>query len=643
MMNDAFPPNVPSSVVAQLLRERGINAVAVIDDAYDPLLPTDLPSAEVDAFWAEMEHDDVAREFLESKGIPIEYPGNTTPETMRRLLDAVDDLGPAAEAWRRTVGPTIARAQHLNPFTEHLEKVLGLSVSKIGRGGTAGVPAHKIVFLDYYLGDSPGPEARRAAIEKARAIAERAGDQPLIVLMSSIPSVIKEADAFRRESGLLGGRFYCVTKSELLDSFSLDMNMHMFVQSIESGGRVQEFVRAIQGRMDVAVRAFIDHLRELTLVDYSYLQQLSLQDDGHPFGDYLFGVFSSHLGHMLFSSELRKERRAIDSLSFSDVLPWQTAPSRRLSEMYCNMLFDSEVEVDVSHPRDTDVDGASRPPYLSLGDIFTSPEANDNGLWMVVNAQCDLAFAPGAERQLDARRSVLLLPGRLQKLSEAVPSGAVHTDMFFHRDEYVRVLWDLKRVASVEVGEFRDWLGKGGRRRTCRLRLPYALGVQRALASDLTRVGVPVAPPVYDYLSVEIRIERDRATTSVGDRIEREAFVVQSPRGRSCVMTLPLVCRIFEALRREADDNRRTARQREAIGQALEDRSAWARLLAPMPIKKDKIQPQGQLPNGLCIGYRLPADRISANNAAIIVNLVEVTSVDGGNPEGVFAEGKRDE
>jgi hypothetical protein len=57
-------------------------------------------------------------------------------------------------------------------------------------------------------------------------------------------------------------------------------------------------------------------------------------------------------------------------------------------------------------------------------------------------------------------------------------------------------LWDPKRVNSVPYGDVSKWLQGAGFVLVARLRLPYALQVQQAFAADLTRVGLPMAPPI---------------------------------------------------------------------------------------------------------------------------------------------------
>jgi len=68
--------------------------------------------------------------------------------------------------------------------------------------------------------------------------------------------------------------------------------------------------------------------------------------------------------------------------------------------------------------------------------------------------------------------------------------------VFHYGKEYFRILWDPKRLHSVSYGEVSKWLQDRGCVLVARLRLPFALQVQQAFAADLTRVGLPTAPPI---------------------------------------------------------------------------------------------------------------------------------------------------
>lgn len=523
--------------------------------------------------------------------------------------------------------------------------------------------------------------------------------KPHIVLMSSKPDIRAHADDFRRASGLLAGMFHAIPKTELSDQFSLQMHLHLIAMSLQAGHRVQAFVDALRLQVKDVGNAFIDGISALTLSDYAYIQSLSLQADGQPLGDYLVWLFSSYFGHLLFERALRQRREDLNTLTFT-TLPSQTVPSTQLAEMYLHALFDVDVGPAAVHPRAHSVqavplqnDIAVVPDMptamdaiddqdlaLNLGDIFVpvhepSPElAHDNSgtviqspasantpgaagleqtcqlpeLLMVINAQCDLSFTPDGSRRIERGRSILLLPGTLQPVQEPIPDkhkDAPRTELYEDGGHSYRIFWNTAEVKTIPYGEFRRWhdgadLHNTGistrHKRKARLRLPFALEVQRAFASDLTRVGMPVAPPIYQAVNIRLL----HATDNQFDRVEileksEAAFLVLSRDGRKvaqrCVLTLPLVCRLrqmlnaqlstLEAQLREGSANgyrqRQLQSQVDIWRRTVADYTVWADLLSPIDVPtgtkpKKLVEEYLQIVRNKNVGDECPTNKVVA-------------------------------
>lgn len=426
--------------------------------------------------------------------------------------------------------------------------------------------------------------------------------------MSSLPSVTAHAEEFRRRSRLVAGMFHAVPKHELTDVFSLQMHLQTMAMSLPAGHRVQEFVDALREKVKTVGEEFAERISALTLSDYAYIQSLSLQADGQPLGDYLMWLFGAYFGQLLFGRELRLQREELDGMRFTP-LPSQTLPSRQLAEMYHYALFDVDVGPVTAHPRaraasnGTVTGDVASPhgaeaerqaadagdPMLSLGDIFvpiSSAPADTEGdcteadacpgvsddavgaiddgaesrhpdLMMIINAQCDLSFTPEGSRTIERSRSILLLPGRLHPIWEPIPDrdrDSPRTELFERQGQGYRILWNNKEARSVPYGEFRQWHDGAGssiarHERTARLRLPFALEVQRAFAADLTRVGMPVAPPICQAVDVRVLRAREKRFDSSEELDGAEsAFLVLSRHGhkimQQCVLTWPLVQRL---------------------------------------------------------------------------------------------------
>ena len=152
----------------------------------------------------------------------------------------------------------------------------------------------------------------------------------------------------------------------------------------------------------------------------------------------------------------------------------------------------------------------------------------------------------------------------------------------------------------VPHGTFNDWLIEKGFQRVARLRLPFALEVQRAFAADLMRVGAPVMPPIYQ--PVTARLLRGGGEAGVYQTMgelnkDEEAFLILTKAGQQCVLIIPFL-RKSKAL---LDDRLNTLRaqpdakdgragtlraQLTALSTAIEDDSEWAKLRATFELPK---------------------------------------------------------
>lgn len=579
--------------LAALLAKRGVGRVGIIDDAYDTIDHVVVQPEEAEDLWASIEHQDEAREELERIGGDTAEPGLITGKLVAAFLSRREEYPALGGLWDTSMlGVRLyERTKLLDRFTAHLEQDLALDVRKLGRQAQLSDPTIKLYFLDWYLGEDRDADPVQAAVEKAMqiyALCPENEQKPLIVLMSSRPGVVDEAEDFRKRSGLLGGMFYTLPKQELADPVTLEIHLHMYARSLPAGHQVQRFVEAIREKVVTVGHQFADDINELTLSDYAFIQRLSLQEDGHPLGDYILWLFGAYFGHLLFGRALRDERADLDSMRFEQALPSHDVPSVRLAQVYQCALFDMDVGPLSQHPRgrSTATHEPVTEPWLNLGDLFlcegdvisapgavkgvedpvpsdpvattvlanaapgeTSPSETPPDLFMVINNQCDLSFTPDDDRAIEPDRAILLLPGTLQPLGDSLKSArALRTELFTRGGDSFRIIWDTKKVRSVPYAAFMRWIDEQRLHLRARLRLPFALEVQRAFAADLTRIGMPVPPPIYQPLTVELLEPQGGSLVRVDGGQQRRAFVVLTRKGSQCVLTLPLITAVRKAL-----------------------------------------------------------------------------------------------
>jgi hypothetical protein len=471
----------------------------VIDDGFDPPTRVDV-AAGIETFWAEIEaSDDALRELSKLVGKDLAN-ADALDDTAVQAIWKAQDIG---ETLKKPIAdlmlPVHEKATPLETLRRLLAVDLGRDTVCHGNLTQLAEPTAQMIFVDYYMGSGRGDEMVKAAKDVVKGIDELYGSadfKPVIVLMSSgnvSPEMIED---FRQSSGWLAGMFYFINKDDFRDPDIFFMRLMTFAQSAPAGHQIQALVDALANRIHEVATRFVMDLKALHLSDYAYLQMMSLQEDGHPLGDYMLWLCGSYIGHLLFSDDaVRARRKEIDKLVFTDLPGAQAAPSDMLARLYASATIEP-VESELGHPRAPE--GSAAEPHLHLGDIFVA--GKDKNVLMIVNAQCDLEFAPGVPtRPFRPDRSILLIPGKLQSTREPVRTADAsrpRTEVFSYDKEYFRILWDPKRLSSVSYGEISKWLQDRQLVLVARLHLPFALQVQQALAADLTRVGLPMAPPI---------------------------------------------------------------------------------------------------------------------------------------------------
>ncbi len=539
--------------VAARLKEKGIERVLIVDDAFDRPRRTDLAQNELADFWNELPLD--SPEQLNS----LQEPLNSIPASEEEIDDAYvaalydqrDNLGPLQKAYDRHLRAILGEKHgHLDHLIAGLRN-LGLDVDSIGTTPSGDHHPAQLIFLDYYLGEAGVAAAVTAAQVAVRVLLSHytvGREKPIVVLMSSRDSVNELAEEFREQTGIVGGMFYFVPKSDLLDRVRLLLTLDMVAMAPPQGHLIQDFVDGIESKIGTVVPKFLTDIKRLNLDDYVYIQRLSLQADGHPLGDYLLWLFSAYFGHLLFEHSLVTESRELDKMSFDDHIPGQLVPSTQLTAMYHAALFDTMVGPLGTHPRqpkevnegalphqeqsaspeleeipsesqdaggttlangkngegpgDNGARDAETLPYFKMGDIFQRSEMPE--LLMVCNPACDLEFTPDDRRRPKPEDTILFIPGKLEKLQGYPSSAPPRTELFVYNGDSYRILWQPKQLRAIKYASVKDWLSEHEYVRVARLRTPFSYEVQQHFASNMTRVGVPVPPPFYRPLQVAL-------------------------------------------------------------------------------------------------------------------------------------------
>lgn len=537
-----------------LLSNKQIDAITIIDDAFD-LYPSykDFNYNQLEELLADAQKESLFGEFIKA-GFDISDVNDIDDNTVKWLWDQKNSATPIGILVENYLGHVMdEKTDPLNTFCELLENELSVKITKLGSKDDFTCTDAKIIFIDYYLGANLDKDAVENSIKLAKNIYDTYADKPnkpLIVLMSTQDISETVSTSFRDESGLLGGMFEFISKKDIANRNKIILKLGAIAQSLPLSCQIQHFVEAIEKGMKEASTKFIQGIKRLGLEDYVYIQKLSLQEDGHPLGDYMLWLYSAYFGHLLFeeNAAINDKQKELDKLTFAQLTPCQKKPTLNLAEIYKSALF-SRVDDVGDHPRTPD---GLKNTYLNLGDLFIKDHQND--VLMVINAQCDLSFAPDNKSRLfRPNRTILLIQGKLHPLSDKIYNEAdknkVRTELFDYEGKAYKILWDTKSIISQTYGRIRSWLKlKGYKRESC-LRLPFALEVQHAFASDLTRVGMPVSPPIYKPVKVCLfRQNVDKKYRYIKLEQEESAFIVLHKDGDNCILPVDLVYEIREKI-----------------------------------------------------------------------------------------------
>lgn len=482
----------------------------VVDDAYDPLVPAGLDDQlrALDDAVAASENEDALRDELAAFGLDLATRAAAEPDALERLYAGTPKLTEELHALvqQHLFADVRSKRDQVTGIEDDL-RALGLNVDHAGSEEPLPAEPPDIVLLDYYLGVASDKDARDQAVRKLQAIeAQYAARVPFIVLMSNRAVTVEARETFRADSDWVAGMFDFKAKQDLL-SGGLGLHLLLWEMVLPYRRHIYAFVKALDDSTRTLVDRFMSRARSLGLEDYAFLQRLQLAEDGQPLGEYMLWLFGSLLPHLAFDNDARVKttREQLDRVYFDTVLPADWLPSTAVAESYRLAISTPAVSPIAPHPLNPP--GSEQPlPYVQFGDLLSNSSPH---VWLIASPACDIAFAPGSDRD-DPNRYVVLVPGELKPIAPHAPAPDRHdvvTPLFERDGQPYRIHWRPTRPVYVKHGEFAAWQAAAEVERTARLHVAYALDVQQAFAGHLTRIGMPVPPSM--PFEVVVRIYRE--------------------------------------------------------------------------------------------------------------------------------------
>lgn len=490
----------------EILTREKITTAAIIDDVYDERpLSQDINQDSWDVFvddladgdetiirdgyidpegrWDELRHDENFIKFL--------WEHRNESEVFKKLFETYET--------DRTAGQ-----MRLEPLRVLLFDDLKLEGTTYGSRQLDAPIEAQLLFIDLFLGTQQNQDARDKAMQRVKAVvAPRKAEPPMVVLMSSSTRLQQMRDEFRDEAELVGSQFRIMPKELLDDLPEVYDLLSRLTASYQDSLRVNGFLYLWQEALREATNRFLKTIRRLDLRDYADLQMLVLNAEDESLGTYLLEVFGKY-----FQFEIEEDARLSAEAVKLNEMKWDTYPAPHFLP-----AADSERIADGLLFRSAKVLSRSTP--LEFGDILFStrvdalgegvePSANfakgERIALLVLNAACDL--------QHEKVKRIFFIAGvaRPSKLQRHTRPEMLLTPVLLHDgisyvvewDPGVPVAWTLNDVAeqlNMETPIFE---------RVRRFRTVFSLQLQQRFASDLSRVGTPVMPPMQHVTAARI-------------------------------------------------------------------------------------------------------------------------------------------
>lgn len=544
--------------VGTWLREQGLMTIVVIDDLLDPLRWSDLPEETRDGFALDVERNEQLSEWLAEGGLslPSSVASEEDEDYLSRLQDRLSE-NPALQAlWKQHVKPYIPTDDSdVRKLVSNL-KELGLTVVSGGPRNRPKLPESvSVIFLDYSLDD----QDEHASINELKSIYTEleGGPLPIVVLMSVLELSEVQEQKVRDQTNTMPGMFYGFHKSKLGDG-NLYLVLSIIARTLPNAQGLQLFRDAIADATMEVANQVSELVESLTLEDYALIQLLSLNSDGQPLGDYVLWLLSTYFAQQMAQNRgVRDTQARVDRMVFDTIPITNWGPSDAFARAYQSAIF---------APADEDITAPSFPTLtkealkqsgdqdkivvLHFGDIFV--EEKTKTAFMVATPECDLAF--GGTRAFPEDRSVMLIPGKLVCADIPFQKGTetrLRTELFEWDENRWRIEWYIKKAKTIPLQEFKEWAEDEGipRRRVKQIRFPFAAEIQQVYAADLTRVGVPVTPPLFQTLQATIYVATsEKKPAQICDPISAGAYVFSSPRYCKCTLNDKLLWTLRDKL-----------------------------------------------------------------------------------------------
>ncbi len=523
------------SELKNICDERGIKRIAMVDDVFDVPDKDNLDRGQYNSFRQAYNSDQKLRK-------AVAWVSGVNIEKLPRFEDLNEEmLDPLwVSVWKPRINGRRLRAKYStilhNLFQEHGDDVLGMlegvvkflslfrnclekSVTVYGTDFEANeVAKAQIVVIDYFLGqdltmDECLKETSRVVESIVAAARLKSRPTPSFLLVSSRPQEI-DIEKFRNRARLMKSRFRFFSKEALdvscVKNVENIVNLHDLIDASDRTEKVERLIEDWCKGASEAINAVCEQMLELDVSDLVYLDCFRLTHEGTSIANYLRWFLTASLSARVtgkLTKNLWEEAATLklfsvidggDHVDPSTLVKTFDGPSDAIAYAYGEILFDETRGTgNCVFPAELPGDD------LVEGDLFVRPKGKNRRSYknaevrLVMTPSCDLISR--ADDENPSAKSVLLLPGTLNKISREDERNNFAKDYFVHvlengEKHLVKIEWDFTRPISVDWPKMRDEGPGKGFKRLGRVRALYFHGLRDKFADHFTRIGTEVAP-----------------------------------------------------------------------------------------------------------------------------------------------------
>ena len=544
--------------LSEIFEKAGITHAHIIDDAYDTRPTSALTPGSIQTFV-----EDLDEESFDRLGTLLGLAG-ANGDALVEALQVQDNVHRLFKGRAQFApGSTDLFADYLRSRTDKRAKIKPLldllrknKVKVQTFGANSPLKRSKepqLVFIDLQLKEGV-PVTVDDAVDVYRRVKEAHKTcMPFVFLFSTLASAVEaRREEFRDKSKLFISQFESLDKAKLDDDAELEGILSAYAEALpglrEMHNALQHVTQAIGG----ANERLFAVLMALDLADYFVLHSNTVSIERSRLGTYVSELVMEFLTHEIEQSvQFWDFAKSLDSWKIKDLPRSRFGFTRVARRIYSGTMLHAPVRLAQEVERGL----GPKNGYFYLGDIFFEKVEMDAGkptkALVIATPACDLA------RPEDLKdRTVFLCEGKVSEAKEFdLPTGddglaAVILPKAGSTSKQWLIRWNLKLLRTwrtKEMDEFKDDPACTYQR-VGRLRLIYAIQLQRAIASDLSRIGVQRTPSLLVPHGLEVYVAfggkwkildkvdakngNAAALSVMDDKKKKTAFIVTDPSAR---------------------------------------------------------------------------------------------------------------